>query len=190
MLSGLLDDAGVAHGSGSAPFDGVANEGGYAHLIQMSWEDDWAAQGVGTDCVDVALASRSIATADMRDSLLRLTDVARRRVCVTLSTGSSPRSDDTLLAELGLAGRAGRDYLYAFNILANEGLSPEISYIKSTRDDTFETWDDAWESFTRMVDSALRFAPDGMANALPMPNAEQNSSIPIGFTTFSIKVYN
>ena len=131
----------------------------------MSWEDDWAAHGIGSDCVDVALASRSIATADMRDSLLRLTDVARRRVCVTLSTGSSPRSDDALLADLGLVGRAGRDYLYAFNILANEGLSPEVSYIQSARDDTFETWDDAWESFTRMVDGALRFAPDGTAGA-------------------------
>lgn len=165
VLEGLLGDAGIAHGSGSAPFEKATNEEGFAHLIQMSWEDDWAAHGIDTDCIDVALASRSIATADMRDSLLRLTDVARRRVCVTLSTGSSPRSDDALLAELGLAGRAGRDYLYAFNILANEGLSPEISYIKSMRDDTFETWDDAWESFTRMVDSALRFAPDGTASA-------------------------
>lgn len=165
VTRGLLDDAGIAQGTGEAPRD-VAEEGaGYVRLVQMSWEDDWAAHGIGSDCVDVALASRSIATADMRDSLLRLTDVARRRVCVTLSTGSSPRSDDALLADLGLVGRAGRDYLYAFNILANEGLSPEVSYIQSARDDTFETWDDAWESFTRMVDGALRFAPDGTAGA-------------------------
>lgn len=164
VLQGLLDDAGIAHdrAADDAPEAGNA---GYARLIQMSWEDDWAAHGIGTDCVDVALASRSIATADMRDSLLRLTDVARRRVCITLSTGSSPRSDDELLAELGLVGRAGRDYLYAFNILANEGLSPEVAYIKSTRDDTFDTRDDAWASFTRMVDSALRVSPDGAASA-------------------------
>ena len=40
---------------------------------------------------DVAIASRSIATADLRDALLRLTEVARRRVCITLATGSPPR---------------------------------------------------------------------------------------------------
>lgn len=147
MLAGLLADAG-----------GEAAE--RVRAIQMSWSDDWAARGVNAECVDVALASRSIATADMRDSLMRLTDAARRRVCITLSTGSSPRTDDALLAELGLAARAGRDYLYAFNILANEGLSPEVAYIESRRADTFDTETEAFESFQRMVDSALGACPD------------------------------
>lgn len=54
----------------------------------MSWEDDWAAHGVLPGSVDVAVASRSIATADLKDSLMRLTDAARRRVCITLPTGA------------------------------------------------------------------------------------------------------
>lgn len=58
----------------------------------MSWEDDWPAFGVREGMTDVAIASRSIATADLRDALLRLTEVARRRVCITLATGSSPAS--------------------------------------------------------------------------------------------------
>lgn len=132
---------------------------GFVETKQMSWEDDWETQGLGPDSVDVALASRSIATADLRDSLRRLSTVARRRVCITLSTGSSPRADETLLAELGLAGQAGRDYLYAFNILASEGVMPEVSYIGSVRDDTFDTREDARASFARMIDSALRIAP-------------------------------
>lgn len=187
VLRGLLDEAGVPYCDEDAPGTrerGAAGDeraaagaeadaglpaqdanAGFARLIQMSWEDDWAARGVGPDSVDVALASRSIATADMRDSLLRLTDVARRRACITLSTGSSPRADEALLAELGIAGRAGRDYLYAFNILAGEGFSPEVAYITSMRDDTFATWDDAWASFTRMVDGALRVEPSGEAGA-------------------------
>lgn len=70
---------------------------------------------------DVAIASRSIATSDLRDALLRLTEVARRRVCITLATGSSPRVDERILAAVGLPSVLGRDYLYAFNILANEG---------------------------------------------------------------------
>ncbi|HIT45836.1 MAG TPA: methyltransferase domain-containing protein [Candidatus Aphodovivens excrementavium] len=134
---------------------------GSVRLLQMSWSDPWDEHGVTPESADVALASRSIATADIRDSLLRLTEVARRRICITLSTGSSPRSDETLLAELGLVGQAGRDYLYAFNILANEGLFPEVSYIQSVRKDTFDTKEEAWESFSRMIDSALRLSPAG-----------------------------
>ncbi len=105
----------------------------------MSWEDDWAAHGVLPGSVDVAVASRSIATADLKDSLMRLTDAARRRVCITLPTGGSPRTDERVLTAVGLQNQLGRDYLYAFAILAEEGLKPEVSYIESTRPDTFDT---------------------------------------------------
>ena len=121
---------------------------------RMSWEDDWASFGVRPGMTDVAVASRSIATADLRDSLLRLTDVARRRVCITLSTGASPRTDERLLADIGLDHVRGHDYLYAFNILANEGLKPELSYIESAREDTFDSREDAYEAFARMVNDA------------------------------------
>ena len=122
---------------------------------QMSWADDWPSLGVRPGMVDVALASRSVATADLRDSLLRLTDVARRRVCVTLATGSSPRTDERILNAMGLSSVLGRDYLYAFNILANEGLRPEVSYIDSERTDTFDSLDDAYDVFARMADDAV-----------------------------------
>lgn len=121
---------------------------------QMSWSDDWPALGVRPGMVDVAIASRSVATADLRDSLLRLTDVARRRVCVTLATGSSPRTDERILNAIGLSSALGRDYLYAFNILANEGLRPEVTYIDSERTDTFDSLDDAFGVFARMVEDA------------------------------------
>ncbi len=119
---------------------------------RMSWSDDWAALGVRPGMVDVCLASRSVATADMKDSLLRLTSAARRRVCITLTTGSSPRLDDRMLAAVGLDRVLGRDHLYAFNILANEGLKPELSYIESERRDTFASFADAQEAFGRMID--------------------------------------
>lgn len=121
---------------------------------QMSWSDDWPALGVRPGMVDVAVASRSVATSDLRDSLLRLTDVARRRVCVTLATGSSPRTDERILNAIGLSSVLGRDYLYAFNILANEGLRPEVAYIDSARTDTFDSLDDAFGVFARMVEDA------------------------------------
>lgn len=123
--------------------------------VQMSWEDDWATHGVQPGTADVCIASRSIATADLKDSLMRLDAVARRRVCVTLPTGSSPRSDERILSALGLQSALGRDYLYAFNILANEGIKPEIAYIESTRASTYASIDEAYDELERMVASAV-----------------------------------
>lgn len=122
---------------------------------RMSWDGDWAAFGVRGGMVDVAVASRSIATADLKDALLRLTDVARRRVCVTLATGSSPRTDERILGVLGLQNMLGRDYLYAFNILVNEGFKPTVSYIDSSRADTYDSFEDAYGEFKDMVDDAM-----------------------------------
>lgn len=122
--------------------------------MQLSWGEDWAAKGVRPGMVDVCTASRSIATADMRDSLLRLTDIARRRVCITLTTGSSPRTDERIMAELGLKDALCPDYLYAINILAAEGILPQVDFIRSERNDTFDTPEQAAESLRRMIDGA------------------------------------
>lgn len=120
----------------------------------LSWDEDWAAKGVREGMVDVCVASRSIATANLRDSLLRLTEIARRRVCITLTTGSSPRTDEAIMAELGLEDALCRDYLYAINILAKEGLLPRVDYIRSQRFDTYDSAEDAATHLRRMIDGA------------------------------------
>lgn len=61
--------------------------------FRMSWEDDWANYGLGKGSVDVAVASRSVITHDLEDSLKKLSAVARERACVTVCTGVSPRVD-------------------------------------------------------------------------------------------------
>lgn len=119
--------------------------------VQMSWEDDWESHGVAPKSADVAFASRSIATADLRDSLARLDAVARRRVCITLPTGSSPRINDRMLADIGFATRVSHDYQYAINILIGMGALPEISYIRSERRETFESPEEAVELYRDMV---------------------------------------
>lgn len=125
-----------------------------AHL--MSWTDDWSSHGLGENSVDVALASRSIATNDLRDSLMRLDRVARRRVCVTLPSGPSPRTDERLLAAAGFRQTIGHDFLYAFNILASCGINPEVSYIPSVRMEIFETFEQACEGFGKIVRDAMK----------------------------------
>ncbi|MDO4503260.1 MAG: methyltransferase domain-containing protein [Coriobacteriia bacterium] len=122
--------------------------------VHMSWSDDWDAHDVGENCVDYAFASRSIATRDLEAALMKLNRAARKRCFCTLSTGASPRSDSRMLCELGLEDAIGRDWLYAFNILAVKGFEPEIAYIVSERNDSWATYDEALASMTRMVESA------------------------------------
>lgn len=119
--------------------------------LQMSWEDDWEAHGVAPRSRDVCLASRSIATSDLEDSLLKLTAVARRRVCITLTTDASPRVDARALRAAGLPHQAGEDFQFAFNILVDHGLRPEVAYISSERDVTYATPEEAHADYEAMV---------------------------------------
>lgn len=117
----------------------------------MSWEDDWDAFGVKENSVDVCVASRSIAVVDLEEALLKLTRTARRRVCITLPTGSSPRVDERILAVAGFNSTAWRDYLYAFNILAEHGIKAEVRYIESTRYDSFASFEEAFDKHSQMI---------------------------------------
>ncbi len=127
----------------------------------LSWSDDWEAKGVGPGSFDVACASRSIATTDLRASLKKLSGVARRRCAVTLPVGSSPRVDEAIMSAIGLQRQLGRDYVYAFMILVEMGMRPEVRYIASTRHDTFEDGQEAYESLRRMVvDAAGPMVPE------------------------------
>lgn len=143
---------------------------GLTNLIEtklLSWSDDWAAAGIGENCVDIAIASRSIATSNLQDSLMLLNRVARKRCCITLTTGASPRADERLLVQLGLQNQIGRDYLYAFNILAQKGLTPSINYIESEKDDTFDSYEEALDALARMVNDVTT----------PLPQSERDAAL-------------
>ena len=122
----------------------------------MAWDDDWDAAGLGENCVDVALASRSIATNDLGAALGKLTRVARKRACITLGKSPSPRVDDALLEACGLTHRVGWDFVYAFNILAAAGCTPAVSYIASTRHESFASLEDALVNLAEIARSAVR----------------------------------
>lgn len=120
--------------------------------ILMSWEDDWKAFGIEENMVDVAFASRSIAVADLASALDKLTRVARRRCCITLTTGVSPNVDPHILRAVGVPVSPTRDFVYAFGILAQQGFEPTVDYIHSVRKDTFDTQAEALVDFSRMID--------------------------------------
>lgn len=125
-------------------------------VIQMSWEDDWAAHGVKPKSVDVAIASRSIATDNLKESLMKLSRTARRRACITLACGPSPKTDIELMKAAGLPIRLGADFIYAFNILVQMGINPEVSYIPSSREEVFSSFDEALETYCKIVTHAMQ----------------------------------
>ena len=125
-------------------------------IVKMSWADNWDEHGLGIDSVDVAIASRSIATDDLLESLTKLSRAAKDRACITLPTTSSPRRDASLERAAGIGSQMGRDFLYAFNILASMGVAPTIDYIESERRESFDDKDEAFGAFSSMVRGALK----------------------------------
>lgn len=123
--------------------------------MQLSWDDDWATHGIEPQSFDVCLASRSIATADLGEALGKLTAVARRRACITLATGISPRIDEAMLRDIGVAAAPNYDFIYAIAILHARGFLPELRYIHTERRDAFDSFDEALRRCSRMVEAVL-----------------------------------
>ncbi len=135
-------------------------------IRQLSWTDDWKAAGIAENSVDVALASRSIATDDLKSALGKMTRVAKRRCCITITTSFSPRADTRVLRECGIPNRHGFDFQYALNILINEGFLPTCEYIVSERKDTFDSLEDAQHTMDRMITGSLgEDDPEALAEA-------------------------
>ncbi len=107
----------------------AAGVAGFIDARLLAWDDDWEAAGVAPGSCDVAIASRSIATADMLGALRKLDRAARRRVCVTVAAGRSPRRDERAYEAVGRARPAVADHAYCAGILFQRGVFPEVSYI-------------------------------------------------------------
>ncbi len=126
----------------------------------MSWDDDWSDFGIEPNSFDVAIASRSIATTDLEKALERLIQTARRRICITLAAGTTPRSDENIMNDIGVTNYVSGDYLYAFMILTSLGFHPELNYIRSARYDTYNNKQDALENLGKMVEHSMSVCAD------------------------------
>ena len=121
------------------------------HPEILSWDEDWSRLEVPV--CDVAIASRSLATMDMESALRKLDSMARRRVCVTLTTGLSPRADEVLLRAMGRELPAYPDCVFAFNILWSMGIQAQVSYIRSERKSNFESFEEAIDKTCDILDA-------------------------------------
>lgn len=135
-----------------------AQESGVSHLVQtklLSWDDDWEAAGILPDSVDVAIASRSLATRDLLGAVAKLDRTARRRVCATVAAGRSPRRDERAFEALGMERPAMTDYAYCLNVLFEHGVFPELSYIVTHSRPAFADRNEALASLSDMVGGNL-----------------------------------
>ena len=98
-------------------------------IRKLAWDDDWRGAGVGPDSVDVAIASRSLATYNLTDALVKLDTTARRRVCATIAAGRSPMKDERAFEAVGRPRTPVADAAYVINILLAHGVFPDVSYI-------------------------------------------------------------
>ena len=133
-----------------------AKDEGVDDLIEtrlVAWDDDWVAKGVPVECADVAVASRSITTRDMLGALLKLDAAARRRACVTLAAGHSPRRDERAYEAVGRKRRWVADYAWCMSMLFQHGVYPELSYIMTHSHPAFRDRAEATHELTRMMES-------------------------------------
>lgn len=120
--------------------------------LSLSWEDDWESFGLKENTVDIAVASRSLITHDLEDSLRKLSWVAQKKVCVTVGTGVSPRVDMRVARAMGLKLERHNDALFVFGIASDLGYEPTVSYIHSPRTKTYVSPDEAYYSLLKTKD--------------------------------------
>lgn len=120
--------------------------GGFIIPVLMSWEDDWHSFGLNDNLVDIALASRSIITHDLEDSLRKLSSAASHKVCVTVGTGISPRVDPVVAQAMGIQLDKHNDALFVFGIAHELGFEPEVTYIHSPRTRLYTSRDEAYHA--------------------------------------------
>lgn len=116
---------------------------GNIDALRLSWSDEWTEENAPV--CDVAFASRSIITQDLKESLLKLESRARRRVCITMTSGVSPHHDEELLRVIGRRPKQYPEHMLCMNILWQLGRQPSLQYIDSGRDAIYASPEEAAE---------------------------------------------
>ncbi len=116
--------------------------------MQASWEDDWTVKGVGVH--DVALASRSMVADDLRTSISKLSDAARKRVYIATIVGDGPY-DRLLFDAIGRPLKRSPDYIYTYNLLYQMGICANVGFVREKRVRTYNDIEQAAEALHWMV---------------------------------------
>ncbi|OPY68495.1 MAG: Mg-protoporphyrin IX methyl transferase [Syntrophorhabdaceae bacterium PtaU1.Bin034] len=108
--------------------------------IEGRWEDDW--KDLGIRSCDLAVASRSMVVDDLRGAILKLSGVARRRVCIVTIVGDGPY-DRRLFDAIGRPLDLGPDYIYTYNLLYQMGIHANVTFIDEKRNRMYKSCEEA-----------------------------------------------
>lgn len=132
-----------------ATLDELAAQAGVQNIrtVHCSWQDDWAAFAIGRH--DIAIASRSLAVADLRHALQRLAEYSSRYVFIIDRISPTP-FDPEAFAAIGRPFDSGPDYIYVLNILYSMGIHPHVDILTLDRTNHFADLDEAFRSYCWM----------------------------------------
>ncbi|OPY72653.1 MAG: ubiquinone/menaquinone biosynthesis methyltransferase [Syntrophorhabdus sp. PtaU1.Bin058] len=113
-------------------------------ILKASWEDNWSKAGIGLH--DVAIASRSLVVDDLRHAVMKLNNIARKRVYISTIVDDGPY-DRRIFDAVGRKLDAGPDYIYNYNLLYQMGIHANVCFItedyQKTYGDRYEALDSA-----------------------------------------------
>lgn len=116
--------------------------------IRASWEDDWEKAHIGSH--DVAIASRSLVVENLREAIMKLGCIAKRRVYISTIVGDGPY-DRHIFEAIGRELNMGPDYIYTYNLLYQMGIYANIDFIMEKNHKTYKDRDAALMSIRWML---------------------------------------
>jgi len=116
--------------------------------IKASWEDDWDKAHIGLH--DVAIASRSLVVNNLRGAIMKLNDVAKKRVYISTIVGDGPY-DRHIFEAISRELNMGPDYIYTYNLLYQMDIYAHIDFIIEKNHKTYKDRDAALNSIRWML---------------------------------------
>lgn len=115
--------------------------------VQVSWEDDWSRLGIEQH--DIAIASRSLAVADLKGALCKLNRFASDYVLIVDRISPTPFDPEAFQA-IGRPFSPGPDYIYTLNMLYSMGIHPQVDILRLENTVNFNDLDEAFGSYSWM----------------------------------------
>lgn len=116
--------------------------------FKASWEDNWSRAGIGLH--DVAIASRSLVVDDLRYAIMKLNNIARKRVYISTIVDDGPY-DRRIYNAVGRKLYAGPDYIYNYNLLHQMGIYANVAFITEDNHKTYGSQYEALDSSRWML---------------------------------------
>lgn len=135
--------------------------------LELAWDDDWDLVGPVAKAVDVAFASRSVTTTNLKGALAKLDRTARRRCAVTMVANSSPRYDLHVMNAIGASVTCSNGFVYAFNILIQMGHCRRSRILNRPAATPSIVSRRAWQTFLACSSMATRIRSTACATISP-----------------------